>query len=342
MRFGHRGAERRDRIGDPGLVERDHVHLPFDHDHPLRLAAGGCGMVEIEQGTALVEQGRVGRVQIFGLALAEDPGGKGDHPPARVADRKGDAAAEPVIRLAIAVLGRDQQPGLDQPFDAEFLERPLELAAPIRGEAEAEAGRRRGAHPALVQIGARLSPLDAAELIDEPGLRRLHDAVEPGRSLGPCLGPRIGGGHLHPGGIRKLLHRIHEGEPARIGQPADRIAMRLAAEAMIEALLVIDVEARRLLVVKRAARLELPTGAGELGRAGDQRGKQGAGAQLVEEGGGEGHDFPSCLWPGRPSGPQAGGGTVQRFILPSRLREGLGVGPHSRLARSRSARLPYA
>ena len=37
--LGERGAERRDRLAEPGLVERDHVHLPLDDDHPLRLAA---------------------------------------------------------------------------------------------------------------------------------------------------------------------------------------------------------------------------------------------------------------------------------------------------------------
>ena len=31
--LGQRGAERRDRLADPGLVERDHVHLALDDDH---------------------------------------------------------------------------------------------------------------------------------------------------------------------------------------------------------------------------------------------------------------------------------------------------------------------
>ena len=33
LRLGERGAERRDRFGDPRLVERDDIHLPFDDDH---------------------------------------------------------------------------------------------------------------------------------------------------------------------------------------------------------------------------------------------------------------------------------------------------------------------
>ena len=60
--------------------------------------------------------------------------------------------------------------------------------------------------------------------------------------------------------------------------------MRLAAEAMVEALLVVDVEARRLLLVERAARLELAPGALELGRARSAR-TAWCGRELVEKGG---------------------------------------------------------
>ena len=61
--------------------------------------------------------------------------------------------------------------------------------------------------------------------------------------------------------------------------------MRPAAEAMVEALLVVDVEARRLLVVERAAGLALAPGPLQLHAAPDQRGQRGPGAQLVEKGG---------------------------------------------------------
>ena len=59
--------------------------------------------------------------------------------------------------------------------------------------------------------------------------------------------------------------------------------MRPAPEAMVKALLVIDLEARRFLVVERAARLELAPRLGELDGRGDQRAERGAGAEFVEE-----------------------------------------------------------
>src|SRR3546814_2143210 len=54
-------------------------------------------------------------------------------------------------------------------------------------------------------------------------------------------------------------------------------------KTVIKALLVVDCEARGLLVMEWAARLPLAAGAGDLHRAADQRGKRRARAQLVEE-----------------------------------------------------------
>jgi hypothetical protein len=50
-----------------------------------------------------------------------------------------------------------------------------------------------------------------------------------------------------------------------VGHPLDRVAVRGATEAVVEALVVVDVEGGGLLVVERAAALVLATGLGELG-----------------------------------------------------------------------------
>src|SRR3546814_15018729 len=75
---------------------------------PVRLARRGARPVEIVERAALVEQRGVGRVQIFGLAIAEDASPEGDHPPARVADRDHQPAAETVVGLFL--VARDQHP----------------------------------------------------------------------------------------------------------------------------------------------------------------------------------------------------------------------------------------
>src|SRR3546814_12448016 len=59
-------------------------------------------------------------LQIFGLAIAEDASPKGDHPPARVADRDHQPAAEAVI--GFLVVDRDQHPRFDKHRGREFLE----------------------------------------------------------------------------------------------------------------------------------------------------------------------------------------------------------------------------
>ena len=92
-----------------------------------------------------------------------------------------------------------------------------------------------------------------------------------------------------PGLARELLDRVHERHAAVIGEEADRVAMRAAAEAMVEALVVVDGEARRLLVVERAACFPLAPGAEELHRRRDdaptgwcahaaRRGRRGSGS----------------------------------------------------------------
>ncbi len=67
LALGEGGAERGDDVGETRLMERDHVHIAFDHDQLALLEGGFAGAGEVEHGRALVEQSGLGRVQIFGL-----------------------------------------------------------------------------------------------------------------------------------------------------------------------------------------------------------------------------------------------------------------------------------
>src|SRR5207237_5634604 len=100
-----------------------------------------------------------------------------------------------------------------------------------------------------------------------PFRRSLIGRRQPSLPLGLLRGARIGGGHLHARRSGKLLHRIHEGQALVLGQEPDRIAMRRTAEAMVETLVIIDVKAGRLLIMKRAAALELTASLGEFHRS---------------------------------------------------------------------------
>jgi hypothetical protein len=67
--------------------------------------------------------------------------------------------------------------------------------------------------------------------------------MQRGALFGPRHERRIGRGQFHSRLRREFLYCVDEGEAVLFGQPADRIAMRLAAEAMVEALGVVDEEA---------------------------------------------------------------------------------------------------
>ncbi|PAV68955.1 hypothetical protein WR25_00105 [Diploscapter pachys] len=160
--LGQRSAERRDGFVDARLAQRDDVHIALDHQHAVRLARGGGGAVEVVERAALVEERRVGRVEVFGLAVADHAAAEGDHATAGVADRDHQPAAEAVV--GILPLDLDQQAAFDERGVAIILQRGLQLAAAVGGKAHAEgAGGIRG-DAALGEDGAGFGAADAVQL----------------------------------------------------------------------------------------------------------------------------------------------------------------------------------
>ena len=81
----------------------------------------------------------------------------------------------------------------------------------------------------------------------------------------------VGGRDFHLRFCSQVLDRVHEAKTALFGHPADRVTMGAATEAMVEALFVVDREAGRFLVMKRAAGLIFAAGLLDFYRATDQR-----------------------------------------------------------------------
>ena len=93
-------------------MERDHVHIAFNHDALATVEGGFAGAGEIEDCRALVEQPRLRRVQIFGLGRGiERAGAEGDHPRLGIEDGDGEPVAEAIVSGA-AVIGLDEKTGL--------------------------------------------------------------------------------------------------------------------------------------------------------------------------------------------------------------------------------------
>jgi hypothetical protein len=193
-------------------------------------------------------------IQIFGgigLGLVQNAPAKGDHPPARILNGQHQPPPEPVIGLL--AIDDDAQASLDQQRLGQLLERAFHRLPPLGRIAEAELLDDLATETARAKIGPRCGPLRPLQLRHEEALRRRHGIVQSGLLLGPLGGSGVGGGDLHPRLLGQILDGIHEGQAPLLGHPADDVAMRPAAETVIEALFVIDEEAGRLFPMEGAA-----------------------------------------------------------------------------------------
>ena len=258
--LGRRGAERRHRLGDPELEQRDHVHVALDHDQPRDLAVRLPHLVQREQLATLVEQRRFRGVQIFrAVGLAHHAATEGDDAAAPVLDREHQPIAELVVDTA-ALAGREHA-GHVQRLEAAVAgpDGVLHAIPSVRRVAEAEALDHRGIEAALLQVLAAF--LAAGQLLLEPARRGIEHLVQFGelvlRAARHATFERHG--HADPGG--EIFDRIDEFEAVVVHQELDRRTMRAAAEAVIELLGWADRKRGRAFVVERATRRVVATGA---------------------------------------------------------------------------------
>ena len=101
LALGQRGAHRADRLGDPGLAQRDHVGVALDEHEPpgaRRRRAREVGAVDER---ALVEQLGLRRVEVLGLVVGRQrPRAEAEHVALRVGEREHDPPAEAVEQPA--------------------------------------------------------------------------------------------------------------------------------------------------------------------------------------------------------------------------------------------------
>ncbi len=134
LRLGQRRAERRDRLADarPGRARSRPSGLRR-RSPGSRARLAGAAWSRLNRVRPLSNKGVSGEFRYLGSPAPRMRRRKGDHPPARVADREHQAAAEAVVGLAFVILRLDQQPGLDQLLVAESLRaRPSACRANVR------------------------------------------------------------------------------------------------------------------------------------------------------------------------------------------------------------------
>src|SRR5207237_6160762 len=132
-------------------------------------------LVEPIELAALLEERRLGRIEVLGLAFADDAAAESDHVAARVEDRKHDALAKAVVtaRLLLRALGGlaiDDEPGV------------LELARRIVGE------HRREVLPSLGRVADAVAGGDLAR---DAAALEVIDCRARFLELGAVVGERV-------------------------------------------------------------------------------------------------------------------------------------------------------
>ncbi len=252
-----RGPARGDRGGHAREVAGHHVGVALDHDHLASAAHVALGEVEPVEHGALVIDGRLGGVEVLRalVVLAQAARAEADGGARQVADGPHQAAAEPVVRAAVALAEEagGHELGLRVALGREVRGQRVQA---LRGEADAEALRRALVEAALPEEGAADLRLLGSELHDEELRRGLVRAEEP-RAVA-----LVGGGlavlvvQLVADALRHALHGLRERHMVHALQERVDVAALATAEAVVEADLRPHVEARGALVVERAEALQ--------------------------------------------------------------------------------------
>ncbi|OPZ78010.1 MAG: hypothetical protein BWY77_01588 [bacterium ADurb.Bin431] len=142
MLFGHGRARGGHHLLDAGHMQADQISVALDNHDTVGLAYRLAGEVEAIEDVALLIDPGLGRVDVLGRVVLNDPArSEGDHLLAQGVDGESDAPAETVVDLAI--LFPDRQSGLDQQIGIErFGAGVLEQSVPfVQAVADMEAGK---------------------------------------------------------------------------------------------------------------------------------------------------------------------------------------------------------
>ena len=212
-------------------------------------------LVEIVENTALVKERRFGGVQIFGLRiLGECAAAEGNDASTRILDREHDAVAEAVIGDG-DILARNHEARFRHLFDGDVLdgEKRAQCRAVIGSIAKAEFLLNRRRELAIGKIAARFCASCRLQRLLEEFRRQLHHIVERSAQLLALLVFFGDLRHRQAGFLRQPLDGFRKVEPFLLHQKGEDVARGFAAKAVIAALAVLDMEGRRLLIMKGTA-----------------------------------------------------------------------------------------
>ena len=145
--LGQRRAERRDGVREARHRHRDHVDIALDRDDGAALMRRLSGLMEVVEEPPLVEERRVGRIEVFRRHVgAHGAAAEGDHPAAPVGDREHHPVAEAVVRDG-DVLARYEETRLDHDFGRDALAGEVVAQARSAPARRSRCGSRAGSRP---------------------------------------------------------------------------------------------------------------------------------------------------------------------------------------------------
>ena len=228
-----------------------HVHVPLHQNDPGKAP---CLPEQIgrKNGVALVEGRRIGGVEVLGHRIAHGASAKAQDVAVGVDDGKHGAVSEHVEGASLAP---QHQPGLDKLLLGEpLLHQPVADLRRGRGGADAEAADHRVRQSALLQVVKNRGTFRLPEKLMVHPRRRAVGQVDALLERAALFIGRVvlhlGQGHVKL--IRQKGHRLRKGQALNVHDKLDHAAASLAAEAVIDLLLLVHGKGGRRFVVKRA------------------------------------------------------------------------------------------
>ena len=247
---GQRRAHGGHCVVEARLMQRYHVQIAFTQDHvgPFRF----FGQIQPVQHPPLAVYRRFGAVHVFRLRFVDNAAAEAHHVAPYINDRQHQPVAELVVESAVLV-------GHDQPRSQQLLlgiafcgHGPQQGVPAVRRRPHAEPYGDLPLNGPLVKIGPHCRAVAALQHIVVPAGRV---AVQGQQPLAQPVG--IGGlpvlGNLHVDPLGQKPHRVGIGQVLDLHNEVDDAAALFAAEAVIELLVLQNVERGRLFIVERAA-----------------------------------------------------------------------------------------
>ncbi len=234
MLRGQGGAQGGHRMRKPRLVQRYRIKIAFDDNDRLGPNDRLTSLIERKERLSLLKQKRVGRIQIFGHAVAQHTTAESHDSLAQIGDREHDSRTKPIVEPGPAVSSH-HEPGCSQIASRKpLLREGFDQAIPFgRGDTDPKPVDRVRMNASTLQI---LTPDSAGprimQCLCEPGRSSVIELLNPLRL--PPLGPGVGGDffNLDPHLPSKLADNLGKTRAGDTSDKCKHIPTGPAAETM--------------------------------------------------------------------------------------------------------------